>query len=60
VHGFIVIKRLKDPLCIKQTVTPTAHAILARNNHNKHATTRTKANHGETSEGGINVMTKEA
>jgi hypothetical protein len=58
IHRLIVIDKLKKPpLTRHKTATPITHAILMKSNynHNKHPTTRTKANHGETTEGGVNV-----
>jgi len=58
IHRLIVIDKLKKPpLTRHKTATPITHAILMKSNHNKHPTTRIKANHGETTEGGINVRT---
>jgi hypothetical protein len=49
IHRLIVIDKLKKPTLDQ--------AQNGNTNHNKHPTTRTKANHGETTEGGINVRT---
>jgi hypothetical protein len=48
IHRLIVIDELR------KTLDPAQNS---NTNHNKHPTTRTKANHGETTEGGINVRT---